>query len=389
MRALTLVGDWDPRPNVELDAYELAHNMARDARQVWRNPRWAMADVADAQIRSPHDVLIKILRVGISRSNCKMSEPDQDGYVSLPYAMRLPIIPGHEIAGEVVEIGSAVRNFSVGELVTAEALRPCGDCRACHMDKPNHCFRSGFAGLTEDGGMAEYLAVPERHIISINPVAERFGRDYALDVGSVCEPAAVAYVGMFARAGGVTAGDTVAVFGCGPIGLSAMALARSSGARKIIAFDRQPHRISRALEFGADVALNVDELAEANSSPEEAMREFTEDSGINFAIEATGSLQPFFDAIGHVLAIESKVLSLGVDRKAIPINLFPYQQTGSIVTGMLGHLGGFDPIIALHAQGKLNLCPMVESRFRMDDALLAVNKASQFVDTKVVIHPQE
>lgn len=389
MRALTLVGDWEPRPNAELDAFELANRWPHDARQAWRNPRWAMAEVPDPSIVSPSDVLIRILRVGISRSNCKMGEPDQDGYVSLPYSMRLPIIPGHEIAGEIVEIGPEVSRFSVGELVTAEALRPCLHCRACRLGKPNHCLQSGFAGLTEDGGMAEYLSVPEQYVISLNPIAERFGVDQALDAGAICEPAAVAYVGMFDRAGGFAPGANVAIFGCGPIGLSAIALARCSGAARIITFDRQPHRLARAIEFGADVAMNLDELAAAQSSAEEAMRDFAGGRGIDFAVEATGSLPPFFDAIGKVLAIESKVLSLGVDRNAIPINLLPYQQTGSTVTGMLGHLGGGEAIVALHAGGRLNLGPMVERRFPMADALSAVDRAGRFIDAKVVIHPQE
>lgn len=388
MRALTLTGLWEPRPGFDLSESERTNRCARDARQVWRNPSWEIGTRPLPTIDRPDDVLVKVRRVGIARSTMKMSEADEDGYVKLPYSMRLPIVPGHEIAGEVVEIGSAVRNLQVGDSVTVEAQRPCGHCRPCAALKPNYCIESGFAGLTVDGGMAEYLVAPERHLFSLRRIVERYGTEKAFDIGAVCEPAAVAYVGMFDRAGGLRPGATAAVFGCGPIGLAAIALARCAGAAAIIAFDRTPARLAKARDFGADVALDVTELAAAGSSPAAAMAEFSRGQGIGFAVEATGDGEAFFPEIEQALAVEAKVLSLGVERKAVPIRLLPYQQTGSQVTGMLGHIGGFEPIIALHAGGRLDMSRMIEARYDLEDARSAFAMAAQFRESKVVLHPQ-
>lgn len=388
MLALTLTGLWEPRPGLELSESEQATRWARDASQVWRNPHWEIATTELPKIERPDDVLVKVRRVGIARSSIKMAEADEDGYVKLPYSMRLPIIPGHEMAGEIVETGSAVRDLPVGDPVTMEALRPCGRCRPCQARKPNHCVESGFAGLTLDGGMAEYVVVPERHLFSLKRIAERYGTAKAMDIGAVCEPAAVAYVGMFDRAGGFQPGATVAVFGCGPIGLAAIALARCAGAASIIAFDRTPSRLAMAQEFGADLALDVREMAAAGKSPAAAMTEFSHGEGIAFAVEATGDGEAFFPQIEQALAVEAKVLSLGVERRPMPIRLLPYQETGSQITGMLGHIGGFDPIIALHAGGRLDLSRMIEARYDLANAKAAFAVAAQFREAKVVLHPQ-
>jgi threonine dehydrogenase-like Zn-dependent dehydrogenase len=388
MRALTLAGDWDPRSGADLSDVEMANRWARDARQAWRNPRWEVAMRPLPQIARPDDVIVKVHRSGIARSNCKMGETDAQGYVLLPYSMRLPLIPGHEASGEVIETGPEVRHLKVGDPVTVEALRPCGVCRSCLSGKPNHCLEGGFAGFTQDGGMAQYLVAPERHLFSLRRVAERYDLDKTLDIGAVCEPAAIAYVGMFHRAGGVRPGATAAVFGCGPVGLSAIALARCAGAAWIIAFDRTPERISRARQFGADVALDVGELAAAGSSPAEAMAEFSRGQGIDFAVEATGDCEAFFSQIEHALAVEARVLSLGVERHPVPIRMLPYQTTGAQLTGMLGHIGGFEPVIALHASGHLDMSRMIEARFSLADGKKALALASNYRESKVIMLPQ-
>jgi threonine dehydrogenase-like Zn-dependent dehydrogenase len=209
-----------------------------------------------------------------------------------------------------------------------------------------------------------------------------------MDIGAVCEPAAVAYVAMFDRAGGFRPGATVAVFGCGPVGLAAIALARCAGAASIIAFDRMPSRLAIAREFGADLALDVTEIEAAGSSPAVAMAEFSRGEGIGFAVEATGDGEAFFPQIEPALAVEAKVLSLGVERKPMPITLVPYQQTGSQITGMLGHIGGFEPIIALHAGGRLDMSRMIEARYDLGDAKAAFALAAEFQAAKVVLHPR-
>ncbi|MER2224745.1 MAG: alcohol dehydrogenase catalytic domain-containing protein, partial [Rhodococcus sp. (in: high G+C Gram-positive bacteria)] len=117
MRALVLDGEWSPRPGYRVTAEEEEGRWAREARQVWREPRWKLTEVADPGLRGPQDVLIRVRAAGIAVSTLRMTSTDDEGYVLLPYRMALPVIPGHEFAGEVVEVGSAVSGFSAGDPV--------------------------------------------------------------------------------------------------------------------------------------------------------------------------------------------------------------------------------------------------------------------------------
>ncbi|WP_040850608.1 alcohol dehydrogenase catalytic domain-containing protein [Nitrospirillum viridazoti] len=387
MLAITLSADWEPREGARLTSNELAGHFAGDARQVWRNPHFQLGQRPLPRIDAPGDVIVKVHRAGIARSNCKMGDSDAEGYVLLPYRMRLPLIPGHEIAGEIVEKGTAVRHLQVGDPVAIQALQPCGSCRACLQGKPNQCLETGFSGFTSDGGMAQYFVTSARFVHSLLPVAERFGFDRAMDVGAVCEPAAMAYVGLFRQAGGFLPGATIAIFGCGPIGLSCVSLARCAGAAKIVAFDRTQNRLRHALALGADMAVNVRDAADQENGVSEALLEFSGGMGIDLVIEATGDAWNLFPQFEKALAIGAKVVSLGVERKPMPISLFPYQETGAWLTGTMGHIGGFEPLIALHASERMDLSTIIDARFDLANGLQALQVASRFDEAKVVLLP--
>ncbi|MFV3077295.1 alcohol dehydrogenase catalytic domain-containing protein [Niveispirillum fermenti] len=387
MLAITLSADWEPREGALLTSDELAGRFAGDARQAWRNPHFELGQRPMPRITAPDDVIVKVHRAGIARSNCKMGDSDAEGYVLLPYMMRLPLIPGHEIAGEIVETGPAVRHLQVGDPVAVQALQPCGSCRACLLGRPNQCLDTGFSGLTSDGGMAQYFVTAARFAHSLVPVAERAGFDRAMDVGAVCEPAAMAYVGMFRQTGGFLPGETVAVFGCGPIGLSCVSLARCAGAAKIIAFDRTPKRLRHALALGADMAVDIRELADHENGISDVLLNFSGGVGIDFFVEATGDARGLFPQFEKALAIGAKVVSLGVERKPMPISLFAYQGAGAWLTGTMGHIGGFEPLIALHASARIDLSAIIDARFDLSEGLQALRVASRFEEAKVVLLP--
>lgn len=387
MLAVTLSADWDPREGARLACDEVEGRFARDARQVWRNPRFELAQRPVPKISAPDDVIVKVHRAGIARSNCKMGESDSQGYVLLPYTMRLPLIPGHEIAGQIVETGPAVRHLKVGDPVAVQALRPCNACRACRKGKPNQCSNTAFSGFTMDGGMAQYFVTSEHHAHSLRPVADRFGFEKAMDIGAICEPASMAYVGLFHQAGGFFPGAAVAVFGCGPIGLSCVSLARCAGAAKIIAFDRTQRRLDHALALGADSAVDIRDIAAQGQAIADVMLDFSDGAGIDFIIEATGDAAELFPEIELALAIGAKVVSLGVERKSMPIRLFSYQEVGAHLTGTLGHIGGFQPLIALHAGGRIDLSSIIDARFDLAKGLQALDVAGRFEEAKVVLLP--
>lgn len=387
MLALTLSAEWDPRQLASLDSDEIAGRFARDARQVWRHPRFEIVRRPVPQIEAPGDIIVKVHRAGIARSNCKMGDSDADGYVLLPYKMRLPLVPGHEIAGQVVEVGPAVRRVKVGDPVAIQALRPCNHCRACLKGRPNQCLDTGFAGFTSDGGMAEYIVTPELYAYSQLPVAERLGFEKAMDVGAVCEPASMAYVGMFQQAGGFAPGATVAVFGCGPIGLSCISLARCAGAARIIAFDRTPRRLNHASELGADRTVDIRAHEDSKNGISDVLLEFSNGTGVDFVVEATGEAEGLYPQIAKALAVGAKVVALGVERKAMPVYVFSYQEAGACLTGTMGHIGGFEPLIALHAGLRIDISAIIDARLDLADCLQGLEIAARFDEAKVVLVP--
>ena len=175
---------------------------------------------------------------------------------------------GHEFAGEAVAIGSEVKEFEIGDLVTAEEIQWCGECDACRGGYWNQCLYIEDLGFTLDGGFAEYAKVNVKYCWSLNSVLERYGdKTMALEVGSMSEPCSVAYEGMFTRAGGFLPGRDVAIFGGGPIGLAATALAKAAGAARIFAFEVLPERRELCEKLGATHGVDPTRSTSASTSP--------------------------------------------------------------------------------------------------------------------------
>jgi L-iditol 2-dehydrogenase len=197
---------------------------------------------------------------------------------------KTPSVFGHEWAGVVAELGSGVSGFSVGQRVVAPNSAPCGRCFYC---------RRGRLSLCEDlillnGAYAEYIAVPAR-IVEQNliPIPD----NVPLKLAPLAEPLACAIHGI--ERSKIQLGDTVAVIGHGPIGLMLTRLAKLKGAR-VIVVGRNPMKLSKAREFGADELVDVREVSDAV----EAVRSLTtKHRGADVAIEAVGTPETWEQAI--------------------------------------------------------------------------------------------
>ncbi|MGY1815522.1 scyllo-inosose 3-dehydrogenase [Blastococcus sp. SYSU D00820] len=387
MRAMVVEAEWEPRASAVLGDDELRERWARDGTQVWRRPRWSVGSRPDPVIAAPDDVIVRSRAVGICGSDVHMYETDDDGYVLLPYRMRLPLVPGHEVAGEVVEVGSAVRSLRPGDPVAVETLQYCGRCRACRAGLFNHCLDAHDRGFSLDGGMAEFLVTREANARPLSSLQERLDAQQVFEVGALCEPAGVAYVGMFLRAGGFLPGSVVTVFGCGPIGLAAVALARCAGAATILAFDTERARCDLALAVGADVALDVTELRAAGIRPAEQVLEHSRGAGADMAVEASGAGRAVLPEIESSLAVGAKVVYLGAEGHAVPTRTFAYQLNAASAHGTIGHVGGFDPVIALHAAGRVDLRPVISARYQLGHGPDALARAALRQDAKILIVP--
>jgi 2-desacetyl-2-hydroxyethyl bacteriochlorophyllide A dehydrogenase len=160
-----------------------------------------------------------------------------------------PVISGHEFAGIIVEAGKNVTRFSVGDRVTVEPHYGCGECRLCRTGKYNICQDKKVLGTQEwQGSFGEYVVVPESTVVKLPD-------DVSFEQGALIEPLAVGIHAVMKA--GVSLGSKVAILGAGPIGLSLLLAARSSGATKIFITDAMDYNLDIAEKLGATHAINT------------------------------------------------------------------------------------------------------------------------------------
>src|SRR5918993_3338981 len=163
---------------------------------------------------------------------------------------KAPLVLGHEITGEVVEVGDSVKNFRVGDRVFSSHHVPCGECRYCHSGHQSVCEMLRTTHF-DPGGFSEFVRVPK---INVDLGTLLLPDEVSFDEGSFIEPlACVVRAQRFAR---LTAGQTVLVIGSGISGLLHIQLARARGAARIIATDISEFRLDAATQFGADITIN-------------------------------------------------------------------------------------------------------------------------------------
>jgi len=310
-------------------------------------------------------------------------ETDEEGYILYPGLTRFPTILGHEFSGQIVEIGSEVEDVEVGDMVTAEEMIWCGHCRPCRDGLPNHCLNLEEIGFTIPGAFAEYIAVGAKYCWRIDAIAECYvDEDAAYEAGATVEPTSVSYNAIFERAGGFRPGAYVAVYGTGPIGLTAIALCKAAGASKVIAFEISPERRELAERMGADHALDPGEVR-----PHEAVMELTKGEGADVHIEAAGAPQATLPEMERSLAIGARVVQIGRAAQRVPLYLETFQVRRAQFFGSQGHSGHgiFPSVVRLMASGLVDTRSMITTRYPLDDVLDAIAQSTTRRDGKIMV----
>ncbi|MEM1559103.1 MAG: scyllo-inosose 3-dehydrogenase [Candidatus Bathyarchaeia archaeon] len=396
MLAAVLYADFDPRRGYAISRDEVASRKVREGSSVWRNPRLRLEE-RDIPKPRGREVLIRVKAVGICGSDIHMVESDSEGYMLYPGLTRLPVVLGHEFSGIVEEVGGGVRSVKPGDMVTSEEMLWCGECLICRSIDVNHCTRLndpgdlefGELGFTHDGAMAEYVVVHEKYLWSINSLLDRYrSEDRVFEAGSLVEPASVAYRAIFNRAGGFDPGSYVAVWGAGPIGLSAIALAKTAGASRVIAFEVSSIRIELARSMGADYVFNPIELERMGVQPWEKIIEVTDGWGVDLHVEASG-VPELLTQMERSLAIGGKIAWIG--RAPRSVSMYPeiFQVRRGQIYGSQGHSGWgiFRNVIRLMSSGSIDTTKMITSRFRLSEIFKAFERARQRVDGKITLKP--
>ncbi len=383
MDALQLLADFIPKPDYKPSSLELQTRNIKSGSSVWHNPRLEFGTLPDPEC-DDDEVLLEVRAVGICGSDMHMYEAGADGYILYPGLTRFPNILGHEFSGRILEVGSDVRGLAKNDLVAVEEVNWCGTCDACRRGLVNHCTNMEEIGFTTPGAMAQYIAVKAKYCWKLTEIAERLGVEQAMLLGAMVEPTGVSYHAMFNRLSTWKPGVYAAVFGGGPIGLAAIALAAAAGASQIIAVDVSESRLEIAKKLGATTTLTPTNL-DINT----ALLELTHGHGIDFVIEAAGAPQHTLSPLTSALAVGATIAHIGRSEKPTSLSLEHYQVRGVQLAGSLGHAGHgtFPNVIRLMASGKLDMRPMVSAQMALRDAKAAFKRLESRQDAKIILLP--
>jgi 2-desacetyl-2-hydroxyethyl bacteriochlorophyllide A dehydrogenase len=290
-------------------------------------------DAAEPAIGSA-DVLIRIRAAGICHSDAHYR-----GGVSP--VKRLPLTLGHEVAGIVEEIGPDVTRFAVGDRVCVHYLVTCGKCESCRTGNEQFCPGGEMIGKHRDGGYAEFIAIPEHSVFGL-PSEIPFEQGAIL----MCSSATSWHALKKAR---LVAGESVAVFGVGGLGVSAIQLAQHLGATQVFGVDINPAKLKVAAQFGA---VPVD----ARQDPVEQIRDLTNGRGVDVALELVGLSLTMRQAV-QSLAILGRTALVGLTRETFEVA--PYTELlnkEAEIIGVSDHLASEIPVLLeLARAGKLDL----------------------------------
>jgi len=242
----------------------------------------------------PGEALVKMRAAGI----CSSDLPRALGDVAYFY----PIVLGHEMAGQVVELGKEVKGVRIGDRCAVAPLLPCWHCEWCQRGRYSLCDDYSYLGSRTQGAYAEYVTAPVKNLVSLPPQV-----DY--EAGAMLEPTAVILHGL-GRAG-VMPGDHVAVVGAGPLGLLAIQLARIMGARQVFAIDLVAEKLEIAESLGAQVCLGEGAAA--------TIYEFTLGRGVDLVVETAGTAKAQESCL-DLARKGGRVLYLGLPEREVNIS---------------------------------------------------------------------
>ncbi|KAF8621685.1 hypothetical protein AX15_007698 [Amanita polypyramis BW_CC] len=317
------------------------------------------------------EVLVAIHKTGICGSDVHYLVHGRIG----DFVVEKPMVLGHESAGIISKIGSSVKHLRVGDRVAVEPGATCRVCDSCKGGQYELCPQIVFAATPPyDGTLQRFYKVPA-------DLAYPLPDGVTLEDGAMMEPLSVAVHSVY-KLGGLRACESVVVFGCGPVGLLCMAVAKALGASRIIAVDIVESRLEFARRYAATDAFKPLERKEGERALTYSRRNSDElKQRLNVSERGRDAIDLIVDASGAEVSIQTAFYTVkaggrivGIGRPDITIDL------GTLMTKEVSYKGSFRygpgdyPLaISLVAQGKVELKPLVTHRFSFADAIAAFN----------------
>jgi threonine 3-dehydrogenase len=317
------------------------------------------------------DVLVKVKVASVCGTDLHIYNWD-------PWAQRRihpPLIPGHEFCGEVVAFGDEVTTVTEGDFVSAEMHVPCGKCLQCRTGEAHICQHVKILGVDADGAFAEYVTIPESNIWKIDPAIPP---EYA----SLFDPLGNAVHTVLSGDG--VAAKTVAITGCGPIGLFSIAVARACGATQIFAMEVNPHRRDIARRMKADYVLDP-----AQDNIKSIVMEATGGTGVDVVLEMAGHPDAIRTGF-NILRLGGRVSLLGIPSRPIELNFAEdIIFKGATILGINGRrmYQTWYQMQALLKTGKLDLHPVITDRMSLKDFSKGMDRLKSGEASKILLYP--
>src|SRR4051794_15566546 len=255
----------------------------------------------------PNDVLVKVLRTGICGTDVHIYNWDAWAQKTIP----VPMVVGHEFVGKIVDIGSNVHDFNVGDIVSGEGHVVCGRCRNCLAGRRHLCKDTKGIGVNRPGAFAEYIALPVTNVWVHDSADGSHVSGISRDVQAIFDPFGNA---VHTALSFDSLGEDVLITGAGPIGCMAAAVVKHAGARHVVVTDVNPYRLELARKLGATRVVDVREEKLPDVQRQLGMAE-----GFDVGLEMSGSPAAFRDMLAN-MAHGGRIAMLGIPEKEIAID---------------------------------------------------------------------
>lgn len=317
-----------------------------------------------------NEVLLKVRAAGVCKTDLHVYT-GQFAYGKPPHIL------GHEICGEIAEIGAAVKGVEIGQRVLVETSVGCGICEACRKGDRHLCAtREEIGTAPHTGGYAQYVKAPAKNVIPLPD--EISDEEAAIFESAVCPSGGLMRIG-------VRMGETVVVYGIGPAGLAFIQTAKALGAGKVIVVGRNKKRLEKAFHFGADVLV-----CSSEENVPERILELTNGNGAGLVCETTGAPNIIEESV-NIAANGGRVILYGLPAETATLQ-FPVKNIimkQLEVHGVENNPYVWEPLISLVADGRVNLKDMVTHTLpleRIEDAFALLQNPNED-PIKIVVYP--
>ncbi len=325
---------------------------------VLHGPKDLRIDAVEIPKLDPGWILLKVKATGICGSDLHLYK--EKTFIPINSVLGEGIyVPGHELSGEVHEIGEGVTTLKKGDRVAVEPTVNCGECNWCRIGWYNICANSGLIGFYYIGGLAEYCVVPEDKCFKL-PKNVSFEEAATLDCIAVAEHAI--------NRAEISSEDSVAILGAGSIGLFAVQGALLQGAREVYVAGTHDFQTRAAERFGATEVVNA-----RKENTVERIMELTDGRGVDKVIEAVGGEAPVLDEGVNMLRRRGTLVATGIFLNPMPINMFSLVTKEVRLTGAWGygywtHKKEFALSLEMLAKGKIDAKPIITHKYSLEEA---------------------